>query len=314
MLTMKNSSVLLQWEEVLCSSIPFVPINIAANEIVKISLHKSESFEPEKNRILSCKLLGTLATRLDPKTIEDKILSRIVYLCQDTSFTVRKTIAEYLPDVAKGIGPSRTKTILSTEIFQLVNDETKEVKQTALVSLLEILEFFDSNFQRRDILPLFLKWMKHPPLDIYKILITHFGKLFVKLSSIGLDEATIGIFATFYSKMIASTEVEVRQACAFNFPGVLYCVGAKRFSTYLSKDFYNLCCDSHVETRRIMAASFHEVSNILGAESCNFMKDRFIHLLHDPNQDIQEKIVNNMYIILQNFKLSHNAKVCTRFI
>lgn len=314
MLTIKNPAVISQWEELLCHSIPFVPLNIASNEIVKISVQRGESFESEKNRIFSCKLFGALANRLDSKTIEEKILPQIIFLCQDTSFTVRKTIAEYLPNVAKGIGTAKTKAILSNEIFQLVNDETKEVKQTALVSLLDILEFFDNNFQKKEILPLFLKWMKNPPSDIYKILVIHFGKLFVKISPIITEDSTLHVFTAFYSKMVMSSEAEIRQACAFNFPAVLYCVGVKRFSTHLSKEFNILCFDTNSETRRTMAASFHEISNLLGIDSCTFMKDRFIQLLNDPTPETQEKIVNNMYITFQNFKLSNNAKVCTLFV
>lgn len=64
-----------------------------------------------------------------------------------------------------------------------MEDETKEVKNAAFQTLVNLLDFFDHNYRKKQLLPYFLQWINSPPKDIYQIFVTHFGEFLWKLVS-----------------------------------------------------------------------------------------------------------------------------------
>lgn len=74
--------------------------------------------------------------------------------------------------------------MLFKELQQLVNDETKEVKQAAFESLVAVIDIFDNYFKKQDVLPIFLEMMKKPPVSLGRLLISLFGDYVWKLSCI----------------------------------------------------------------------------------------------------------------------------------
>lgn len=72
---------------------------------------------------------------------------------------------------------------MAKELFELLEDETKEVKNAAFQTLVNLLDFFDDNYRKTHLLPYFLQWINSPPKDIYQLLVTHFGEFLWKLVS-----------------------------------------------------------------------------------------------------------------------------------
>ena len=76
----------------------------------------------------------------------------------------------------------KARTGLLSELFQLAEDETQDVKNTAIQTIISLLDFFDHKYRIREVLPKFLHWMQHPAEDSKPILISMFGEYFYKLS------------------------------------------------------------------------------------------------------------------------------------
>ncbi len=114
--------------------------------------------------------------------ISRTFLSNAISLCQDTSFNVRRCMAEQLFFIAKGLGFELAKAGLLQELFQLSEDETKDVKKTAMKTIIALLDFFDKKYKNREVLPKFLSWMINPPEECKALLVSKFGEYFYNLA------------------------------------------------------------------------------------------------------------------------------------
>lgn len=317
MISLKNKTVSSEWSSVLVFSVQYMPMDLVKGEILEYALFKGSYTESVQNRILCCRLFGAIATRFDGQTIVDTFLDKAITMCQDTEYTVRKCMAEQLLVICQSIGLGKAKETLAKELFQLLEDETKEVKNEAFRTLVRLLdfEFFDHSYRKRAILPYFLQWINNPPKDLYRLLVTHFGEILWHLSSDVTSDTIINNISNFFKEATASKDPYLRQRCAHNFPAVLKTLGANRYPICLHNSYKALCEDEDPTVRKKIAAGFHEVCLILGKEkSVVFLKELFVKLCTDTNEEVQKNIGLHLDVILAHFNVDQSSNIFKELI
>lgn len=164
------------------------------------------------------------------------------------------------------------------ELFQLVKDETKLVRQAALETLTNMLSFFDEKYRADQIQQYYLNWVKSPPSDLYRILVERFGEIFYYLQI--REEDQIACFVNFFVSAAKDNSQEIREFCAFNFPAVVKCVGSKRYEKCLHNSMVACCEDPSVAVRKRIASGFHEIVRLLSEDgTAKLLKNLFFSLL-----------------------------------
>ncbi len=89
------------------------------------------------------------------------------------------------------------------------------------------------------------------------------------------------MFCNFFSEAARNKSLDIRNYCAYNFPGVLKSIGPQRYQTQLQSTFQLLCEDKETPVREKLASGFHEVSSILVSDkkSVGSLKKIFLKLL-----------------------------------
>lgn len=110
---------------------------------------------------------------------------------------------------------------------------------------------------------------------------------------------------TFYQFCAVSPNPGLKSSCAYNFPAVVYSVGAAGFEVFkLDKVLESLTMDESEEVRRRLASGFHEVAKILGKRACHNLKVAFLNLLADEDPEVLTAMVRNVDEILHTFDIS----------
>eukprot|EP00906_Rhabdomonas_costata_P010954 RCo015427 len=278
-----------------------------ATEVLSLAIEKGEPSEPQDSRKLSCEMFGALSKRLDGPTVEKLFLSKALSLCQDTDYGVRMTMCAQLGTMAQAIGVEKTKQHIMKELQELLVDEEKEVQRSALTALVDLAEFLDEPFRRDTVLPMLRGYLTSPPDATYGVLLSLLGKSLHALCGEQPSEEDAMLFCNFFRSSALRTDPDAqamgfRPLCAYNFPAMVKCIGFRRYTVYLQATFKLLCEDSTaVETRRRMAAGFHEVSSLLGEKSFNLLKDSFLQLIRDSALEVQEAIFPHFSDVLHHF-------------
>jgi len=82
------------WLETLLDAIDLLPVDVIRQEIVVIAVAKSQLSQPPFSRIAACKILGKLATKLEPVWVRAEILPATLALCQAQTWTYHTIIQQ----------------------------------------------------------------------------------------------------------------------------------------------------------------------------------------------------------------------------
>jgi hypothetical protein len=75
------------WLETLLDAIDLLPVDVIRQEIVVIAIGKSQLSQPPFSRLAACKILGKLATKLEPVWVRQEVLPATLALCQVPKIT-----------------------------------------------------------------------------------------------------------------------------------------------------------------------------------------------------------------------------------
>eukprot|EP00163_Fabomonas_tropica_P030816 TRINITY_DN7123_c0_g1_i1.p1 TRINITY_DN7123_c0_g1~~TRINITY_DN7123_c0_g1_i1.p1 ORF type:complete len:769 (-),score=156.73 TRINITY_DN7123_c0_g1_i1:164-2470(-) len=302
MLDSHNPPVANAWFETFLLFVDEIPISVLSTEILEFTLGKGEVTETVPSRTLCCQLLGVLAKRLDRETIEGGFFNKAMSLCQDTDYAVRTCMCKQLDAIARGVGLDLSKRVLLHEMLELVDDEEIGVRQAAFEAVVSLLDFFDKEVRVEHIIPLFKGLCQNMSEDMISILAGCFGEFLFKTVGDISDEDEAMIFYDAYKELGKSTNSEVRRLCAYNFPGVLKAIGARKFALHLYPTFLALSQDSWAPVRLCIASGLHEVVIILGKErAVKYLKDPFIALLQDSELNVARALAGHLDVALAQF-------------
>eukprot|EP00667_Euglena_gracilis_P001958 EG_transcript_1958 len=311
MICLRIESVRDKWRPVVLAYVTHFPAEEMQQELIQFALELSDPAEPPDLRKLCCEIIGALFPRLSSDMKEGPFLQRVLTFCQDTDFNVRIGMCGQLSTLAHVVGLQRAKSFVTKELFELLEDEERGVVHAAFTSLVDMIDFFDDQFRRERILPLIRGYLANPSEEDTQMLLSCFGKFVWELSGDLKSEEDIQLFCNFFNSKAMLNDLDAqssafRSFCAYNFPAVVRSLGTKKYFTYLSLTYKCLCEDSSAETRRRMAAGFHEVCIILREKSLPHLREPFFALAQDPDPEVQDAIFANLGAILRSFNCAVN--------
>ena len=146
--------------------------------------------------------------------------------------------------------------------------------------------------------------------------------------AVDISEESMAVFQDKYKAWCRSPDAEIRELCAYNFPGVLKATGARKYAMHLHSTFTSLVEDeveevsegltkmmqyfildlrgtSQLQVRKRIAAGFHEVGRILGNErNVTYLLEPFLRLIQD-SREVHETLIKELDYVVSMFAVSN---------
>ncbi|GAB9462655.1 hypothetical protein Gpo141_00000143 [Globisporangium polare] len=170
--------------------------------------------------------------------------TQMMALCQDTDAEVRKCMCIQLDALARAVGEEKASSELLPELLELLQDEEEQVKQTAFLALLSLLDFFPAAERIKRVIPEFLNMVETHPDYLLLSMAEQYGTLVTKLAALGhLGSDNAPVFLQSYAKLCSKDDVQIRQYCAYNFPAIVKAFGGSYVPLLMDDLLVKLCND-----------------------------------------------------------------------
>ncbi|KAG7396051.1 Serine/threonine-protein phosphatase 4 regulatory subunit 4 [Phytophthora boehmeriae] len=222
--------------------------------------------------------------------------TQMMALCQDTDAEVRRCMCVQLDGLARAVGEQLACTELLPELLELLQDEEEQVKQTAFLALLSLVDFFPARDRVKLIIPEFISIAESPPDYLVHSLAEQSGNLVTKLATLShLGNDTGPVFLQSYGRLCAQDDAEIRQRCAYNFPAIVKAFGSTFSSTLMDDILAKLASDPSEEVRHYIAAGIHEVATLLGQQrALRYLKGVVLNLVNDESPNVQGMAISRV--------------------
>lgn len=200
-----------------------------------------------------------------------------------------------------------------------------QVKQTAFLALLSLLDFFPAAERIKRVIPEFLNMVESQPEYLVLLMAEHYGVLVTKLATLnhlGSDNAPA--FLQSYAKLCSRDDIQIRQHCAYNFPAIVKAFGGSYVPLLMDDLLVKLCNDPvekvrphddevpraydqihslttasralvSAQVRHHVAAGIHEIVTLLGQQRAQrYVKPLFITLLKDDSSLVQGAAISRV--------------------
>ncbi|EGC28661.1 hypothetical protein DICPUDRAFT_6811, partial [Dictyostelium purpureum] len=219
----------------------------------------------EEHRVQAANLCHNLAPIIGEELTKNIFLPFIVKLANDLSFRVRKAIALNLGNICETIGEKDTTELLLPIYIQLTKDEMWAVRKGCAEVLISVSKNISPIERYSKLIPIFEEFVSEDPSRWVNN--TAFQNLGPFIATFEGSQITPKLLQ-YYTDMINPSSIKFPDSdlvthCAFNFPAVLYTVGASRWSE-LKDTYLSLVKDTNWKVRRTLSHSIHEIACILG--------------------------------------------------
>lgn len=182
-----------------------------------------------KDRCMSCYMTGAICKVVPKQEVKDQLLAGIVSLCQDTETSVRRAMASQLPPLATHLGAVLTDEKILPELFELMRDEERDVKETALRCLVEILDLVPDSSKKDKVMPrihnIWQALTVEPVGGVADIFAELNGPLVVKVAKVLSNEDARVLIGCMRGLADHKSSEASRRFTAFNFYAVLHSLG-----------------------------------------------------------------------------------------
>eukprot|EP00854_Cymbomonas_tetramitiformis_P006681 gene6681-7997_t len=305
----RDREVLDGWLDTLYALVPVLSAEVLEREVTELALSKGEVDETVQSRVICCKVLGSIAPRLDRSSIESSWFSKAMGLCQDTDYEVRICMCEQLNAICRAVGFELTKESIMPEIIELLNDEETAVRVAAFECITSLLDFMPDDYRKEHLFPIIKQYCTATDEATVGCIARLFGPLITKVVADIEKEDEWSIFYQCIKGASSSTDPKLREMCAYNFPATLKALTPRKYAMQLHGAFMQLATDPEEQVRVVVASGFHEVARMLGKErSITYLKDSFLRLLGDTSQAVQQKLLANLSSMLGMFAVTNEAE------
>ncbi|KAM4632844.1 serine/threonine-protein phosphatase 4 regulatory subunit 4 [Polymixia lowei] len=313
------------WLETLLSAIKALPKETIKQEILTPLVHKAQLTQSLHARLASCHILGKVACKFDPPTVQKDLLPLARSLCQDVEYDVRSCMCRQLENIARAIGVEHTKAEVLPELLELAGDEESSVRLAALDTIINLMEMIDSGDRRRVIFPLvsaLCEQYSQTDEAVLASLSFHYGKLCHGLAA-SLSEDQHSWLLQIYKKLCSVGLQDnnqshnagltlVRCHCSLNLPAMVVFADPAHFLSELSPVFGALCRDPEVSVRRATADGFHQqdvgeldgcpnlfpaggaqIVKVLGSSN-HLVHKELVALLQDDSLEVLDSLLNHL--------------------
>ncbi|KAJ2996963.1 Serine/threonine-protein phosphatase 4 regulatory subunit 4 [Globomyces sp. JEL0801] len=306
----KNEEIVRIWKDVFVTCINRLPVGDSSinQHVMPIIGENVGLAQPPVQRIWCGRVLGVSANKIDPKMIESVIFPRVIKLCQDTDYEVRKSMCLQLGSIINSLGFLKTKKALFCEYMELIKDEEGVVQQAALASLMDISDSLDSETKQVFLIPLWKKLTSDPTPKLIDSITELFGKFFWAARN-ELSDTDKSLFLSFYQSRVASENTTHKEYCVFYFPAIVNVLKAKNFEqNNLDKILESFVLEDNPVILESIASSLHEVAILLGKLSFRYLKDALLKLLNNPHESVMLKLFQGLNDTLKSFIMDESIK------
>ena len=324
----KDPIVANAWLETLLDAIDLLSPDVIKAEILPIASAKGQLNQSSESRRSSARLLGKVATKLEPVVVQQEVLPTAQALCQDVEPEVRHGVCRNLGFIARGSGLDTTKTAILPLLVELGNDDNGLVRLAAIETVVHLLSMLDDDTCTQIIVPLVVKscdqakqledeFLPHIARLLGRLCHgllpnltreqkSHFVEFYRHLSRLGLNHSTSSAAVLELDKpmpdLVPKDEKHemyeaCRRECAFNFPALVLVVGPENFADVLYPTFNDLACDSCPAVRRTLASSLHEIAKLVGT-SFAMTKVQVSNLFGDNCVEVLEAMIGNLVHVI----------------
>ncbi|RNF12471.1 serine/threonine-protein phosphatase 4 regulatory subunit 4 [Trypanosoma rangeli] len=301
MLSVKTAEVRIAWNKLFPAFIDYLNIKQLDNDVVPLALKKTEYAEPQDQRELSCELIGGVCRHLPRDIVEQKLMHKVLALCQDTNVGVRRSMCQQLGIVARALGAEMAKQKVAQELFELLNDEDQTVSRAAFSCLVDLVEFFGPAYRREHLYPIIKSFISHPPEEVVSLIVGEFGRFLWEIKADIQTSEDVTLFAGFYQNAALKGDDSTRYRCAYNLPSVTASLSISVFPVYLAPCCEALATDQSESVRRSIAAGLHELVPLLGDKAALYLRKPFLRLLSDPKKSVLNALSAHSQILLECF-------------
>ncbi|XP_050440372.1 serine/threonine-protein phosphatase 4 regulatory subunit 4-like [Adelges cooleyi] len=327
--TLNNDCVTNTWLDTLLDFIEFLPTDCLQKEILPFAIERSELSKPEALRLISCRIFGSLATKLNSFIVKREIWPCILSLCQDESVLVRKTVCQELSKVGAILKENTNDSndcILLPAIVDLANNADCGVKVALLDVIVDIIPCFPNETIVSVILPL-VKKLFDTDLKSANLLTITVSKNIGVICKALKDYLELEDVTWFINKYVELLDVEtvpclcpndnssiseisyanwsIRTFCAASLPDIVLFTSSDKSSTtlliYLINHLVDLVSDEYVEVRIALASVIKEVLISLN-DKVVLISTVLMKLLTERDTRVLKIMIPNLSFIIMKMK------------
>nr|CCC95092.1 conserved hypothetical protein [Trypanosoma congolense IL3000] len=301
MLNVKTAEIRIAWNKLFLAFVDYLTVKQLDSDMVPLALKKTEHIEPQDQRELSCGLIGAVCHHLPRDIVEQKLLGKILALCQDTNVGVRRHMCQQLGTVARSLGVEKAKEKIAQELFELLNDEDQTVSRAAFSCLIDLVEFFGPAYRRERLYPIIKGFISNPPEEVVSLIVGEFGRFLWAIKGDVQTSEDVTLFATFYQNAALKGDDNTRYMCAYNLPSVTASLPIEVFPTYLYPCCEALSTDAFEDVCRSLAAGLHELVELIGGKAAVYLRKPFLNLLGSSKKCVLKALSSHTCVLLECF-------------
>ena len=280
--------------------------------VLTIVIQMAQEFEDEQRKETAMFLFGSLAPLVGSELIQCYIIPQVNSFVNDSSYKIRKEVANQLINISEKIPQNLFKKKLLPVYKKLANDQNYFVKKIAAEILPAITKLCDNETISKEILPIFKNFVHDDKSTVKNVAIEIFGE-FISLIQPSTTE-NFNELLDFYVDTILELGTSKResknilQKCAYNFPAVLQFFGAGAWEK-LKPCFVKMANEKDEKIKLPLASSMGEISKLLGNEITENDLLEFVDKFFkssSQNSELKIKILKVLPDIIKN--ISSNRK------
>jgi len=239
-------------------------------QTLTILLGLAHSDDSEEHRIMACELFEQVAPVLGRKLIETFVIKEYQNLSQDPQFKVRKALALSINALAIELGPGKAEDHVLPIVMGLASDSIWSVRKGIADILPDLSKSMPEAVRNKTVMDLCKSFLKDESRWVRKAMFANFGPFIVTLPSDVIGKGQLDMIKLYTSKVVPATECDDKDlfiSCAYNLPALAQQLGPKRWEDYLYEAF-KVCLDSEQwKVRRALAFGLHEIAKVLGPDT-----------------------------------------------
>jgi hypothetical protein len=278
---------------------------------VKCSISEGGFTQPASSRTWCGQVIGAVSGHFTEEEAKCLFLDKALSLCQDTDMEVRAVMGRQLPKLIECLESSTFHDKVMPELVELAMDEEISVREAAIEGIGSIVDHLKDDSKKTYVVPTWISMLEEKPLA--KILSKECGRylwncksklslhfvvyeifpltplVFVIMYLGLLSEPELQLYKRYYSNLPNNQDVQVRNNCVYNLPGVLKCLNSDPSVLSTVDKSSN---DNDASVRQKLASCFQIVSEVLHPSSYLKLKSSYFSLFADTESVFSCLLIN----------------------
>lgn len=229
---------------------------------VVITLARDE--RAEDYRVVAAQLFNDLAPIFGGQLCTALVLPELELLCNDSSFSVRRTVASFLGGICQSLDQPSAQQVVLDLYLTLCCDDIWGVRQACAESVWQVAEALPESARVQHLVPVLEKLLADESRWVRSQAHKSFGYLLHTLSKDDISPELLQLF-TDMAFQSDNAEGAFSAYCAFCFPAVVEVTGPSRWAE-MADSYATMLKDVQWKVRKSLAYSLHELAIILGSQ------------------------------------------------